>query len=215
MCAKYSVSALTHRDDEFSVTDVSGAFEAVPSAVQRAQEKNHCIDPQLIGSATHLVFERLPLTHPVTAEIVAQTLATLVKDGLIPSAVAGQIDTAGIAAFFLTEPGQATLAAGKAALREWPFTLGVSAAALNAAAPNETVIVQGIIDLIIPTPAGLIVADFKTDRIRDDAALQQRTAHYCQPLGWYAQAASAILKKPIASSWLYFVDCRKAVCISG
>jgi len=74
--------------------------------------------------------------------------------------------------------------------------------------------VQGIVDLIIPTAAGLIVADFKTDRLRDGAALQQRIARYRQPLNWYARAASAILKRPIASRWLYFVECRKAVQVS-
>jgi len=241
MCAKYSVSALTHRDDEFSAPDVSGVFEAVPLAVQTADEKPHGMDWRLAGSAAHLVFEHLPLEGPVTAETVRQTLARLVQDGLIPHAVAGQIDAAGIAAFFLTEPGQAALTAGKATLREWPFTLGVDAVQLESqgvvgtahptalgsnavgmahpARPNttecsETVIVQGIVDLIIPTAAGLIVADFKTDRLRDDAALQQRIARYRQPLNWYARAASAILKRPIASRWLYFVECRKAVQVS-
>jgi len=223
MCAKYSVSALTHRDDEFSITELSGAFEAVPSAVQTANEKTHGMDWRLAGSAVHLVFEHLPLKGPVTVETVRQTLAALVQDGLIPHAVAGQIDAAGIAAFFLTEPGQAALTAGKAALREWPFTLGVDAAQLESqgvvgtahpAECSETVIVQGIVDLIIPTAAGLIIADFKTDRIRADDALQQRIAHYRQPLNWYAKAASAILKSPIVSRWLYFVECRKAVQIS-
>ena len=209
LCAKFSVSALTHRDDEFSPTDLSGAFDAVPAALQT--EKYERQDRLLAGSATHRVFELLPLNAPVTPDIVAQTLSILVNDKLIAPAVAEQIDIAGIAAFFGTEPGQAAMAAGKAVLREWPFTLGVDGVELNPAAKGETLIVQGIVDLIIPTATGLIVADFKTDRIQNDAALQQRAEHYRQPLGWYAKAASAILKKPILSTWLYFAHCRKAI----
>ena len=213
VCAKYSVSTLTHRDDEFSPADVSGAFDAVPAAVPSSRSADDGVTRRLAGSAAHLVFEHLPLDGPVSSQTVAHTIASLVEQGLIAPLVAEQIDPAQIAAFFETEPGQATLAAGRSALREWPFTLGIDATELGAEISGEIVLVQGIVDLIIPTAAGLIVADFKTDRIRDEAALERRAAHYRQPLAWYARAASAILKKPVVSAWLYFADCRKAVRI--
>ena len=213
ICAKYSVSALTHRDDEFSPAEVSGAFDAMPAAVRSGRAADDNIARRLAGSAAHLVFEHLPLDGPVSSQTVAQTLATLVEQGLIAPLVAEQLDAAQIAAFFDTEPGQAALAAGHNTLREWPFTLGIDAAELGAQTPGETVIVQGIVDLLIPTSAGLILADFKTDRIRDDAALERRAAHYRQPLAWYARAASAILKKPVLSAWLYFADCQRAIQI--
>lgn len=213
LCAKYSVSTLTHRDDEFSAADVSGAFDAMPAAVQTGGTAHAGIERRLAGTAAHRVFEYLPLDGPVTSGAAEQTLAKLIDQGIIAQATADAIDTAGIAAFFETEPGKAVLAAGMACLREWPFTLAVDAVKLGAKTPNETVIVQGIVDLIIPTAAGLIIADFKTDKIRDQAALERRTAQYREPLGWYAHAASAILNKPVISSWLYFADCRKAVRI--
>ncbi|HDS85648.1 MAG TPA: helicase-exonuclease AddAB subunit AddA [Phycisphaerales bacterium] len=211
--AKYSVSTLTHRDDEFSAVDVSGAFDAAPSAVQAGKTGPADIHRRLAGSAAHLVFEHVPLGEPVTDKTVKQTLAALVKNGLIAPPVAEQVDVAGIAAFFATAPGAAAVAAGTTALREWPFTLGIDATELGADAPGETVLIQGIVDLIIPVSEGLIIVDFKTDRIADDAALQQRIDRYRQPLAWYARAASTILKKPAASCWLYFADCRKAVSI--
>ena len=213
ICAKYSVSSLTHRDDEFSPADVSGAFDAMPAAVRSGRSADDGIARRLAGSAAHLVFEHLPLDGPVSSQTVAHTLAALVEQGLIAPLVAEQLDPAQIAAFFDTEPGRAALDAGHNALREWPFTLGIDAAELGAQTPGEIVIVQGIVDLIIPTADGLLIADFKTDRIRDDAALQRRAAHYRQPLAWYARAAAATLKKPVLAAWLYFADCRKAVRI--
>lgn len=214
LCAKYSVSALTHRDDEFSTVDVSGAFEAMPSAAMSAPASGDGVDRRLTGSATHLVFEHLPLNGSITAETVRQTLEGLVREGIISETIARHIDSEGIAAYFATEPGQIALSERNNILREWPFTFGVDAAELGAAQAGETVIVQGIVDLIISTDQGLITADFKTDRITDEAALQNRIARYRQPLGWYARAASAILKQPVISSWLYFCDCRKAVQVS-
>jgi len=211
LCAKFSVSALTHPDDEFAPADVSGAFEAVPAAVQSQSAETGKIDPRQVGTAAHRVFERLPLDRAVTADTVAQTLAALVNDGVIPPPIAEHIDAAGIAGFFDTEPGQAALAAGGKTLREWPFTLGVEASELGATLSDEIVIVQGIVDLIIPTAKGLIVADFKTDRIRDEAALQQRIAHHRLAVDWYAKAAERILKQPVISRWLYFAHPRQAV----
>lgn len=231
ICAKYSVSTLTHRDDEFSPADVSGAFDAIPATVQAGAVIDEHIGRRLAGTAAHRVFEHLPLEGSVTPQTAAATLSKLVGEGIIAPAIAWRVDTAAIAAFFDTEPGQAALAAGTAALREWPFTLAVDAMDIvrsssfsllsgeqakacttnNPTNQGEIVIVQGIVDLIIPTADGLIVADFKTDRIRDEAALQQRTTHYREPLAWYARAAAAILNKPVVSSWLYFADCRKAV----
>lgn len=209
--AKYSVSTLTHPDDEFSVPDISGAFDAAPAAVQSEVETVDGVHRRLAGSAAHLVFEHVPMSQPIDLTVVEQTLEVLVKEGLIAPTIAEMVDTAGIAAFFQTEPGAAAAAAKQAVLREWPFTLGIDATELGANAPDQRVILQGIVDLIIPTAEGLIVVDFKTDRIPNDTVLHHRIERYREPLAWYSRAAGTLLKKPVLSCWLYFADYRKAI----
>lgn len=211
LCAKFSVSALTHAGDEFAAVDIAGAFETIPAAARSQLVQTGTMDRRQVGSATHLVFEHLPLDKPITTDTVAQTLAKLVGDSVIAPAIAEHIDVAGIAGFFETEPGQAALAAGAKTLREWPFTLGVDATELGAKITGETVIIQGIVDLIIPSANGLVVADFKTDRIGDQTALQQRIDYHRTALNWYACAAERILKQPVISRWLYFAQPRQAV----
>jgi ATP-dependent helicase/nuclease subunit A len=78
---------------------------------------------------------------------------------------------------------------------------------------RDTIIVQGIIDMLIRTPQGLIVIDFKTDNISPSQA-PQRAELYRGQLDLYARAASAILKVPIAGKSLYFLAPRRAVEIS-
>jgi ATP-dependent helicase/nuclease subunit A len=78
---------------------------------------------------------------------------------------------------------------------------------------DESIVVQGIIDVLIQTPQGLIVIDFKTDNISAGHATE-RAELYRGQLDLYARAASAILNTPTAGKWLYFLAPRRAVEIS-
>jgi ATP-dependent exoDNAse (exonuclease V) beta subunit len=81
----------------------------------------------------------------------------------------------------------------------------------------ETIVVQGIIDMLIQTPQGLVVIDFKTDDISAGEA-PRRAELYRPQLTLYARAASAILKSELVrqahhpeqsrgtiAKWLYFL----------
>jgi ATP-dependent helicase/nuclease subunit A len=69
---------------------------------------------------------------------------------------------------------------------------------------DENIIVQGIIDMLVRTPDGLLVIDFKTDRITAEE-VSERAKLYRRQLELYGKAASAILKSKILAKWLYFL----------
>jgi len=71
-------------------------------------------------------------------------------------------------------------------------------------ASDETIIVQGIIDMLVQTPKGLLVIDFKTDRITIDE-VSERAELYRRQLELYGRAAGAILKEKLLAKWLYFL----------
>ena len=75
---------------------------------------------------------------------------------------------------------------------------------------GDTIIVQGIIDMLIRTPKGLLVIDFKTDQVTADQ-VPQRAEIYRRQLDLYARAASAILKSDTIAKYLYFLTSRQAV----
>ena len=94
--------------------------------------------------------------------------------------------------------------------REWPFTFAFPASVEDSSAAEDTIVVQGIIDLLVSTAQGLVVIDFKTDRITAEQA-EQYAGLYRRQLELYSRAACAILKEKPAGKWLYFMTPRTFV----
>ncbi len=75
---------------------------------------------------------------------------------------------------------------------------------------KEIVVVQGLIDLLVRTPEGLLVIDFKTDRVSGED-VRKRAEVYRGQLELYARAAAAICRDKVLERWLYFLAPRQAV----
>lgn len=206
--AKLSVSQWSHRDDEFAADDLKRAFLQIPAGKPAASSCGGAV----LGSAVHRVFEHLDLSKSLDAAAVKATAEALCRAGLIDAAAAEAVDPSAILAFFDSELGMLAQAAGTSLLREWPFTYALDTAAMGAQSGEEFVILQGIVDMIIPTAEGLVIVDFKTDRV-DQSHLTERTARYAPQVCLYAKAAQAILKRPVVSAWLYFLAAASAVSV--
>jgi ATP-dependent helicase/nuclease subunit A len=218
--AKNSVTQLTHNSDEYAKIDYSLALDRKPRTLIEEAILPKTVKPQLIGTATHLVMSQLDLAAAVTAETVEKTKNKLIADNSITASVAENIDTESILAFFHSEPGKLVLDAGNTVFREWPFTFALGASELldmsnepvqMQVASDETIIVQGIIDMLIRTPQGLVIIDFKTDSITA-GQVTKRAELYRRQLALYSRAASAVLGRRPASlksesitKWLYFL----------
>jgi len=217
--AKSSVTQLTHNNDEFVQRDYARALDRRPGALTRA-EPQVCepLDARLIGTATHLVISQLNFALGVTSEAIEETVARLLADGAFPASVAEHIDAASILSFFQSEQGRMSLDPSNIVWREWPFTFAFpveqwqdSGFAQNATGQTrDTIVVQGIIDMLIRTPRGLVVIDFKTDRVTAEQ-VAQRAEFYRRPLELYSRAACAILKAEAAGKWLYFLTPRVSI----
>jgi ATP-dependent helicase/nuclease subunit A len=139
-------------------------------------------------------------------------------DGAITGAVAERINTGSIIGFFESELGRAILDSENRVWREWPFTFGLDAgefcttmndrrwtpACAGAGSKDEVIVVQGIIDMLVRTPKGLLVIDFKTDDITAKEVCG-RAELYREQLELYGRAAGAILRAKILGKWLYFL----------
>jgi ATP-dependent helicase/nuclease subunit A len=85
--------------------------------------------------------------------------------------------------------------------------------ALPLAGAGASTIVRGVIDCLLETPAGLVIIDYKTDRMRDEQDLVERLAGYRVQLQLYAQAAAAIFGRPVARTVLALLANRRLVDI--
>ncbi len=224
--AKTSVSELTHRSDEYTKVDYSKALDRRPACLAAVEpDLTKPIEPRLIGSATHLLIAALDLTGAVTAETIEKAKEELLAESAISTAIAERIDTDSILSFFAGDLGRLALDNRNRVLQEWPFTLALPASQWNHPDDardttydirhtrydiRDTIVVQGIIDMLIRTPDGLIVIDFKTDQLTAEQ-LSERAELYRPQLDLYAKAAAAILKTPPPAKYLYFLTPRRAI----
>ena len=214
--AKNSVTQLTHSSDEYVKADYSCAFDSQPGVLMA--EKNGRVAASSaawgwIGTATHLVISQLDLAAAVTAETVEKTKDKLVADNCFTASVAENIDAESIVAFFHSDLGQMVFDTENTILREWPFTFALPTCEYpdssdeRRATSNDTIIIQGIIDMLVRTPKGLVIIDFKTDRITA-GQVTKRAELYHRQLEYYSRAASAILKSESITKWIYFLTPR-------
>ncbi|UCC22638.1 MAG: PD-(D/E)XK nuclease family protein, partial [Planctomycetota bacterium] len=217
--AKLSVTELTHQEDEFVRLDYSKALERRPRAVLAGDLAGR-IDGRLVGTATHLVISQINLGEAVTEEAIKRVKERLVAEGGISVTVAERVDAGSIKAFFDSELGRMVLDGKNTVWPEWPFTCSVSASevrdswfvtrssSVKLECGDETVVVQGIIDMLIQTAGGLVVIDFKTDDV-SGKEVAGRAELYRGQLEVYGRAAGAILKSKVVSRWLYFLRQRR------
>ncbi len=207
--AKQSVTELTHHDDEFARLDYSRALERRPAALAAAGGQAAAPrDARLVGTAVHLVLSSLDLKLPITCAAVEKTIAALQSQGVLTAPVAEQIDAGAVTAFFDSALGAMALDPQNTVWREWPFTFGLP----TSQSPDGIVVVQGIIDMLVRTPDGLLVIDFKTDRVTGHDVPRRAEAYRAQ-VDLYARAVGDILGLPVTARWLYFVTARQAVTV--
>ena len=116
--------------------------------------------------------------------------------------------------FFESKLGQSILEACPAVWREWSFTFAIPLSQWQLYNPDkaqpkivsddDSIIVQGIIDILAQTPRGLLIVDFKTDNVTPDQ-VTERAEFYRRQLELYSMAATAILKAELFGKWLYFL----------
>ncbi|NLZ07103.1 MAG: helicase-exonuclease AddAB subunit AddA [Phycisphaerae bacterium] len=217
--AKRSVSELTHRDDEFTRLDYSRALDRRPLALIASDTASTPPDSaRQVGAATHLVISSVDLTGPVTRQAVERTCGRLVEEEAILPEVAAGVDVDAILAFFESDLGTLVLSRDNTVHREWPFTWGLRVGepdgAIRSAGADEIVVVQGIIDMLVQTRDGLIVIDFKSDRVAGEQ-IAARAEAYRGQLDLYGRAARDILGAPVRQKWLYFLAPRVPVAVEA
>jgi len=163
-----------------------------------------------IGSCTHLFLQHVPLEASLSRERLSLHLDRLVQRGIFTEGQSRLVDLESTARFFESELGQLLIAQRGGVRREWPFTLAVPVRELYPhldlaeSDPTAPVLLRGIIDCFFPTEKGLILLDYKTDRISTDQC-PARAALYRPQLQYYRRALQTILNQPVAQSWLCFL----------
>lgn len=169
-------------------------------------EQQACrLSPAEIGTAHHLFMQFCDFDAASAPGGVQRELARLADKNILSPAQAAAVNTERIEMFF-TSALYRTLIAEHPVRREFKFSVLVPAMRyyeIAANAPEEKVLLQGVIDCLIDTPEGFIILDFKTDRV-GEAGLAARAARYRTQMDAYAYAVREVFDRPVVRQLLYF-----------
>ena len=102
------------------------------------------------------------------------------------------------------------MAAAERVLREFPFALLCPAERFFPGAGGEELLLQGVVDCCLFEPDGLVIVDYKTDRI-SAAEAPERAGRYASQLESYAWAMSQITGRSVKAKLVYFLRPGEAV----
>ena len=183
------------------------AVPLIPGFLQETEE----LTGASRGTVYHRVMELLEFSEVYDEAALNQQLKRYVETGKMTQDMADCIGVKDILYFLNTQTGQRMrCAAGRKRLRkEQPFVLGVDADELYPGEKSgDLILVQGIIDVYFEEDDGLIVLDYKTDKIYDAKKLADR---YRAQLDYYAKALTQMTGKPVKEKIIYSFTMKKEI----
>ena len=179
--------------------------EVVPYLPQFVREQEENVSGTTRGSAYHRLLEIFPFERQETwtAEKIRTVIEEYKADRSLSEEYAAAINVYKIRAFLQTPLAarMAKAARSNRLHREQPFVLGLSANRLNTDFPeDETVLIQGIIDVYLEEEDGIVLADYKTDLVKDPKELILR---YRVQLDYYEEALVRLTGKCVKEKLIY------------
>ena len=179
-------------------------FEAPPPKWDKADFSAHpALTGREKGNATHLFMQFVRYEKCTSGDGVAQELTRLTEDRFLRPEQAEAVDRQKILRLFSSDFGKRILRAENVR-REFKFSVLEDAAKYEPNAHGETVMLQGVVDCFWQEEDGLVIVDFKTDRIV--SSVYEKAELYRPQLTAYASALGAIYEAPVKECWLYFFD---------
>lgn len=169
------------------------------------------------GNIYHKVMECLDFTH-VSGDGIEEQLGALIRKGILKENDCALLDLRRISAFFQTELAARMARSQRSGklYREQRFVAGLPVSRLSSpeaiSADGDRFLVQGIIDAYFEEGDGLILVDYKTDRVvkggGDGLAKQYRVQ-----FDYYTEALTRLAHKPVKERYLYSFSLGLAVRI--
>lgn len=214
--SKQSVSEVKRQKEIFSAEESGNDFirpfkKPLLNRPKFIQEKS--LSPAERGTAMHMLMQHLDFSKQATEESIAAKLDEMVQKELLTIEQREVIDLFQIIKFFETELGQ-RLIQTKVVKREIPFSLSLLASEIYKGweGEDEPILIQGMIDCVFEDEYGMVLLDYKTDRITDrfkggfaeaETVLKER---YRIQIDLYTRALEQILKRKVNERYLFFFD---------
>ena len=164
------------------------------------------------GTVTHFVMQHLDISKTETEQQIKEQTEDMIKSGMLTLKQGAAVDTAAVFGFFESEIGK-RLKNAERFEREYDFYMLISPEEAESKLDTtgaEDVILQGIADCFFYTDDGIVLIDYKTDRVSKSGAALRSEAYRVQ-MEYYARGLSAIFNLPVKERYLYFLSCGEVV----
>ena len=199
-------------DEEIAQGTAPARLRQIPITQPRFMQAGKGLTAAEKGTAMHLVMQHLPFDTEATAAAVEAVVASLLQRRLLSEPQAEAVDCGKLVRFLTSSLAQ-EIRESRHVLREYRFALLVPAAVYELQAEQgEELLLQGVVDCCFETDDGLVVVDFKTDRIRPGEEMQ-RAEVYRPQLEAYAHALEQVLEKSVCRKVLWFFATGSAVTL--
>lgn len=165
------------------------------------------------GTAYHRLLELLDFSENYDNFTLENQLQMLVESEKMSREMAECIREGDILKFLQTNTGKRMRGAAKKNLlrKEQPFVLGIDADEVYPGEnSDELILVQGIIDAYFEEEDGLVLLDYKTDKIYRAQELVDR---YHAQLEYYARALEQLTGKKVKEKWIYSFTLQKEILV--
>ena len=169
------------------------------------------LTPTEKGIAIHLAMQYLPYEKCTSEENIAREIQKLVEEKQLTSQQAEAVPPEKILRFFHSEIGRKVLSAPHLE-REFKFSILEDGSVLSEDLRGEQILLQGVADCCIVEEDGLVILDFKSDRLKPGGEAE-RGAYYKGQLDAYSRALSRIFSLPVRERILYFFATDTALAV--
>lgn len=155
------------------------------------------------GTALHLLMQFISFDGMDQVSAVEKEIDRLISLEILSEKQGRAIDPERVAVFFNSEIGRDMMGSGTLQ-REFKFSLLVQAADYYSdVGQDEQVLLQGVVDCWYETKDGIVVLDFKTDRVGPDS-VEERVNGYKPQLEVYGRALEEVTGRAVTRKILWF-----------
>lgn len=218
----YPYSAAEELPSKVTATEMKGRWERDAEAVDLTEKPSGIFRmPDFTGAerpltgaekgvATHLLLQYMDFSRSGSLEEIEAEAQRLQNQGFLSLREARAVDIKAVKKLFDSPLGQ-RMKDCKKLYREFKFSLLWDAGEIFGKAAGEQLLLQGVVDCCLEEEDGLVLIDYKTDRVRTAEEIAKRSAFYRGQLLSYAAAMERIRGKKVKQRLLYFISPGKTV----
>lgn len=168
------------------------------------------------GTAYHRALECLDFGKLHSREDVRAALKSLLETGYLEQEAYDALDEMVIFTMLNSPLGQRMAEAQRDGRlhREQQFIIGIPAREMGRGDSQELVLVQGVIDAYMEEEDGLVLIDYKTDRVPGGRAGRERLAErYRQQVAYYQRALEQLTGKKVKENIIYSLTLQESVLL--